>query len=402
MKKPSDILMYLFRVVLLRRRLRYGVFTAGAFLTIGTCAAFLLLVTGFSNRTIFLPPVFFCFGLFVGFLLPISPQKTARLIDERLNLSGRVMTAFEINSDKSYSEPVVRVQREDACRKISELLSVEPDILARRFPLDFRALFWSLLFYLSFASILFTIPADRLQIRGGRSATSALAAAKTPDSIEEVLARTENVIEETAEKKPQNIPIQELRERIGKISSSYDSELSAVFVLREWESALADTIEALIADDASQTLAGSPLPNTDISETHAAVVSRLRTEWGRIIDCRLNITETLSRNGGEGTAVSGKNRKTWGSGEGEIPAGRDSDSDGLNEGTVDLVISGRGDIERTVADSSDPNDLSSVPGFSTRPFESVSSSSIVIPERPVTREVIPPEREELVKRYFDY
>ena len=403
MKKPSDILTYLLRTVLLRRRLHHGVFAAGAFLAVGTCTAFVLLITGFSPQTLFIPPVFFCFGFLVGILFPVSLRKTAGLIDERLGLSGRVMTAFEIGTGDSYAEPVVRVQREDACRKISELLSAEPDILTRTFPLDFRSLFWSFLFFLSFAAILFTIPADRLQIVGRRSAlSSSPVEAKAPESAEEVLARTESVIEEVAEENPQMISVRELKERVGKIPSLHESGMSAVFVLREWESALAEAIEELVADDVPQTLAGGASPNSDFSETRAAVASRLRAEWGRIIDCRLNMTETLSQNGGEGTADPGKSRNTWGRGDGEARAHRDSDEDGLYEGAVDLAISGRGDIENVTADSSDPNDLSSIPGYSVRTAEPVSPPSIDVPEHPVIRDVIPPEREELVKRYFDY
>ena len=403
MQKTSDVLTCILRAALLRRRLRRGVFASGVLLAVGTCLAFVFLITGFSSRTVFLPPVFFIFGFLGGILFPVSGRNTARLIDEQLALRGRLVTAFEIGSENSYPESVIEVQRQDACRKVAEILSAEPDFLLRVIPLDFRSLFMSFLFYLSFAALILTIPPDRFQITGHALISPSQSESDEPKSPDELLNRTRSVVEKAAEENPQMTPLGELSEKIMKMPSFRETDgSSAVSALREWETALSQAVKEIVASDVDRTKEGKSFPNEEIQENGAAVASLLREELGRIIGCRLKMSESLSRSGGDGTADPGKSRKTWGSGDAGESSPKESDSSELYEGTVDLTIPGSAALENLTADTSDPNDLSSVEGHSIREAESVFPPSHTVEELPVKREVIPPEREELVKKYFDY
>ncbi len=403
MKKTTDILTCILRAALLRQRLRRGIFAAGVFLTLGTCAAFVLLLIGSSSRSVFLPPVFFFSGFFSGVLFPVSVWKTARSIDERLALRGRLATAVEIASENSYPPSVIEVQRQDACRKVAELLSAEPDLLTRILPLNVRSLFMPFIFYLSFAVVLWTIPAEKLRVMGRPSTSSLSVGTEAPENAEEILNRARNAVKEISEENPQSIPVRELLENIERISSLHGAEVSpSVSVLMEWEGAFSDAIEEIVAADAARTNGEVSLPNSDIrGDGSAAAASVLREELGRIIGCRLKMSEKLSRSGGEGASDPGKSRKTWGSGRsGESPLSESDPADPY-ERTVDLVLPGKAALSKLTADPSDPNDLSSIEGRSTRESEPISFPADTAADIPVEREVVPPEMEELVKRYFD-
>lgn len=404
MRKPSDILTTFLRASMLRRRFGRGIFAAGASLAVGTCLAFLLLLTFSSPQSVFLPPALFLFGLLAGILLPLSRSETARLVDQRLDLRGRVLTACEMEtSSKPYSESAVQVQRQDACMKIAHTLSTEPNVLERVFPLNFRSLFLSLAFYLSFTAIVFVIPIENLRITGRSSPMPSSAEATAPESAEDILAQVKRVTQRTAQENPQLVPVQELRERAERIFPRGEQAdgLTAISVLKKLEEALAETVETLVAAEEYENGKGSTVPNTETPDNNAAVAALLREELGKLIECRLRLSETMTQSGGEGTADPGRSRKTWGSGNAGTSFSAESDPLRPYEETVDLAVPAALSGELT-ADSSDPNDLSSIPGRSVRGAGAFSIPAGTVPERPVTKEVIPPEREKLVRACFDY
>ena len=404
MKKPLDTLTALLRASMLRRRFGRGVFVAGALLAVGTCLAFLLLLIFSPPWSVFLPPALFLFGLLAGILSPLSRSETARILDQRLALRGRILTACEMETaSEPYSESAVQVQRNDACMRIAQILSTEPNVLEHVFPLNLHSLFCSLAFYLSFNAIVFVIPIENLRITGRNSPILPSAEETAPESAEDALARVKHVTEQTARENPHLIPIQELREQAEQISPSGEdiSGIAAISILKKWEEALTETVEALVAADGYDSGKVRAVPNTEKSENNVAVAALLREELGKLIECRLRLSEALSQSGGEGTADPGKSRKTWGNGDTGTSLSPESDPLRLYGGAVDLAVPAALSSELT-ADSSDPNDLSSTPGRSTRVAGPVSIPADTVPEHPVTKEIIPPEREKLVRTYFDY
>ncbi len=403
-ESPPDVLTHFLRVAEWRFRLSRGANAAGGALIAGTAASLFMLLLHPSCVWVFLPPFFLFSGALAGLLFPVSPLKVARLVDDRLGLCGRVMTASEIElSPERYEAAVIEVQRRDACEKLAEHLSAVPESLKAAVPIEKRLFLWSLFFYAVFAVLIFTVPASLFERRGPGQPPAAESDPPSTKQIEETLRRTRRVIEETAEANPRLGPVQRLRANSAKlaVSSEKNDLAETVFILKEWERALTEAIESIVAAEESRSDKIAAPPNQSPENTGAAAAAVLRGELGNVIRCRLDTSKQLAKNGGEGHAEP-RGKRAWGKGAAErsSPSGT-VPAEPYGENT-DLHLSGATAPAQWRADPGDPSRFSSEPGRSERETGSFPERSELMPEYPLTKEPIPEERKELVKEYFDY
>jgi hypothetical protein len=414
LKQSCDFLTYLLDAALLRLRLCRAIRLASLFLTAGTVAAALLLFTFPFPFWSFVPPGLFFAGLLIGLIAPVSRSKTAEMIDIRLGLRGRVITAQEIEEkSEKYGTAVAEVQRQDACEKLHAAIKDLPDALNILVPIRICPLVSALLFYGVFAVIPLTIPIDRFEKKPWeKNPTSPVSTALTNDGegrgikqedAAALLNQTAALIDRIAENHSQIVPLRQLHQRAQELPLLTDraNDVEKVSVLAKWENSLTRTIEALSAERPRSEKVSESHESTEISNGAVeSCASLLRKQLGKIIHCRLDVSESLSRDGGKGMESRDHSPDSWGSGGAAPISPTESLSADISEPVKEIRLTGTAAYAELFADDSDPAHPN--PGISVLKREPVLEPIDSVSESPVLKEVIPEKRKELVKRYFDY
>ena len=127
----------------------------------------------------------------------------------------------------------------------------------------------------------------------------------------------------------------------------------------------------------------------------------LREELGNIILCRLDLSDAVSRNGGEGVRKAESGKNSWGSGEAESDGSSSAELPDFSELVQQGLIPSLPTGEELKAD---PSGEAVVPetGRSLRGFSAAPEIPKLISVPPVRKREIPPDKRDLVKGYFDY
>lgn len=403
---PSDFLFRFLSAVSWRFRLSRGIRSGGWGLALGSVVSAVLFFCFPKPFFVFLPPIFALVFFAAGLFFPQPPLETARRIDERLNLNSRVETAWEIrNHPEKFHPGFAEVQCRDAAESLFEAAG-HSDI-SEVFPIAFsiRSPAAGLCFYILFAAALVWLPPDfHFSFPPARvpapEATPNLSA-KTPC---EVLQHAAETIEKTAEEYPQVLPVQELNAQIRRFSalSPGETERETLALFRKWESELEKTVERLDPSNSGRRrFSGEEAGFTAGDQERDICLALLREELGNIILCRLDLSDAVSRNGGEGERKAESGKDSWGSGEtgsdGSASAELPDISELVRQGVIPSLPTGEELKADPAGEAAAPETGRSLRGFSAAPE---IPKLISVP--PVPKREIPPDKRDLVKRYFDY
>ena len=402
----SDFLFQFLNTVSWRFRLSRGLRIGGWGLASGSIISTVLFFCFPEPLFVFLPLLFALIFFAAGIFLPLSALKTARRIDEKLNLHNRIETALEIrNRPEDFHPGFAEVQRRDAGTSLFEAASRAD--FSHTFPITFSipSLAAGLCFYVFFALVLVCLPtgfsfSSRPESNPTPEHTPDLSV-KTPS---EVLQHAAEAIEKAAEEYPQVYPVQDLNTQIRRFStlSAGGTEKETLLLLRKWELEVAKTVEQLdLSSPGRRRFSGEEVGLTAGDQDRDTCLSLLREELGNIILCRLDLSDTVSQNGGEGARNAETGKNSWGSGESELNGSSSAElpdiSELMQKGLIPALPTG----EELQADPSGEAAVSET-GQSFRGFSAVPEFPELLSVPPVSKREIPADMRDLVKRYFDY
>lgn len=403
---PPDFLFRFLKAVLLRIRLRRGISCCGFGLAAGSIVSGFLYFCWPFPLLVFVPFISAVFFFAAGFLYPVSPLKTSQFIDRKYHLSNRVETAFEINHHpEKYHLAFADAQRRDASDALYEALSHSAQSHQSPVFISLWALITGLCFYIIFAASLLLVP-----VHDGLDSQKRMA--ETPNAPPGVPARTANdvlqkaaeTIEKAAEEYPGVLPIQELNSQIRHfpIPSEGESVSASQVLLRKWENEISKTIDHLNSSDFMRRRpSGSDAVLKTEDQESEACLALLQGVLENITLLRLDLADSASRSGGEGTRNPEKSKNSWGRGSPESAASFPSELPDVSQWTQKMPLPSLAAGEKLTADPTG-NPATPEIGDSLRGFSENPDLPAYLAVPPLPKREIPADQKELIRSYFDY